>query len=458
MNFKDFGKYNQFKEQFANMPPELKEQMMKMAKERMQAKVREFFKKWFSLPALTGIAILLGAFVGALMALFGRVLLAAGDLRSTYPLYFIPALALVGAGIVFAYRKWGKDSSRGMSLVFAVGQGKESKIPLQLIPLVMIGTWATHLFGGSAGREGVAVQIGGTVGNFISRKLPIEGASHILLVAGMAAGFSGLFQIPFAATAFALEVLVIGYLDFKSLLPTAAAAFTACKVSNLLGLEKFSVDLNELLQTHFGTSVNAMLFHDGLDISLILKIAGLGILFGIVGGCFAKVLQLSKDFFAKKFPDSMCRILMMGIVLSALFLLLWQGRYSGLGTNLIDIAFAENGVASGIQNYDWILKFLLTILTLSAGFLGGEVTPLFSIGSTFGVVAAAAFGIPIPLAASLGYAAVFGSATKTLLAPILIGCEVFGFDALPAFFIACVMARVCNGGQSVYNQRKIILN
>ena len=106
MNFKDFGKYNQFKEQFANMPPELKEQMMKMAKERMQAKVREFFKKWFSLPALTGIAILLGAFVGALMALFGRVLLAAGDLRSTYPLYFIPALALVGAGIVFAYRRY----------------------------------------------------------------------------------------------------------------------------------------------------------------------------------------------------------------------------------------------------------------------------------------------------------------------------------------------------------------
>lgn len=460
MNFNDFGKYNQFKEQFANMSPEMKEQMMKMAKEQMKARVGGFFKKWFALPVLTVIAIALGAAIGALMAFFGQVLLAVGGLRDAHPIYFIPGLALAGAAIFLAYKKWGKGAERGMGVVFAVGQGKENNIPLRLIPMVAVGTWLTHLFGGSAGREGVAVQIGAALGHNISKKLPFENAGHILLVAGMAAGFSGLFQIPLAATAFALEVLIVGHLDLMALLPAAAAAFAACKVSNMLGLEKFSVDLNGILSGNEGGTAVANMFmnNSSLDIDFIIKLALIGILFGIVGGGFAKLLSLAKEFFAKKFPDGLKRIAIMGVTLSALFLLLWQGRYSGLGTNLIDLSFiGTDGAATGIHNYDWILKILLTILTLAAGFQGGEVTPLFSIGASLGAVSAVMFGLPFPLAAALGYAAVFGSATNTLWAPILIGCEVFGFDSLPAFFVTCVAAYVCNGNQSIYNQKKLKL-
>lgn len=459
MNFNQ--QYNQFKEQFAGMSPEMKEQMMKMAKEQMKARVNGFFKKWFSLPVLTIIAAGLGAAIGALMAFFGQVLLAVGGLRDAHPIYFIPGLALAGIAIVLAYKKWGKGAERGMGLIFSVGQGKESNIPLRLIPMVAVGTWLTHLFGGSAGREGVAVQIGGALGHNISKKLPFENASHILLVAGMAAGFGGLFQVPMAATAFALEVLIVGHMDLMALLPAAVAAFTACKVSSLCGLEKFSVDLNGLLGDG---SVGALFMHDGaLDMNFIVKLALMGVLFGVIGGGFAKLLSLAKEFFAKKFPDGMKRIAIMGVTLSALFLLLWQGRYSGLGTNLIDMSFSGAGIADGsniagdIQSYDWILKFALTILTLAAGFQGGEVTPLFSIGASLGAVSAVMFGLPFPLAAALGYAAVFGSATNTLWAPILIGCEVFGFDCLPAFFVVCVMAYVCNGGQSIYNQKKLKL-
>lgn len=459
MNFNQ--QYNQFKEQFAGMSPEMKEQMMKMAKEQMKARINGFFKKWFSLPVLTVIATALGAAVGALMAFFGQVLLAAGGLRDSYPIYFIPGLALAGVGIVLAYKKWGKGAERGMGIVFAVGQGKESHIPLRLIPMVAVGTWLTHLFGGSAGREGVAVQIGAALGHNISKKLPFENASHIMLVAGMAAGFSGLFQIPMAATLFALEVLIVGHMDLMALLPTAAAAFTACKVSNMLGLEKFAVDLNGILTgTDGGATIAKMFMNNGsMDIEFLIKLALLGILFGVVGGGFAKLLSMAKDFFVKKFPNPVKRIAIMGITLSALFLLLWQGRYSGLGTNLIDMCFAGTGIADGvgIQSYDWILKFALTILTLAVGFQGGEVTPLFSIGATLGATSAVMFGLPFPLAAALGYAAVFGSATNTLWAPILIGCEVFGFDTLPAFFVVCVMAYVCNGGQSIYNQKKLKL-
>lgn len=459
MNFNQ--QYNQFKEQFAGMSPEMKEQMMKMAKEQMKARISGFFKKWFSLPVLTIIAAGLGAAIGALMAFFGQVLLAVGGLRDAHPIYFIPGLALAGIAIVLAYKKWGKGAERGMGLIFSVGQGKESNIPLRLIPMVAVGTWLTHLFGGSAGREGVAVQIGGALGHNISKKLPFENASHIMLVAGMAAGFSGLFQIPMAATAFALEVLIVGHMDLMALLPAAVAAFTACKVSSLCGLEKFSVDLNGLLGDG---SVGALFMHDGaLDMNFVVKLALLGVLFGVIGGGFAKLLSLAKEFFAKKFPDGIKRIAIMGVSLSAIFLLLWQGRYSGLGTNLIDLSFSGAGIADGsniaggIQSYDWILKFALTILTLAAGFQGGEVTPLFSIGASLGAVSAVMFGLPFPLAAALGYAAVFGSATNTLWAPILIGCEVFGFDCLPAFFVVCIAAYVCNGGQSIYNQKKLKL-
>lgn len=432
---------------------------MKMAKEQMKARVSGFFKKWFSLPALTVIAITLGAAIGALMAFFGQVLLAVGGLRDAHPVYFIPGLALAGVGIVLAYKKWGKGAERGMGIVFAVGQGKENNIPLRLIPMVAVGTWLTHLFGGSAGREGVAIQIGATLGHNISKKLPFDNAGHIMLVAGMAAGFGGLFQVPMAATAFALEVLIVGHLDLMALLPAAVAAFTACKVSSMLGLEKFSVDLDSLLSANGGVDVAGLFMNNGvLDINFVIKLALIGILFGIVGGSFAKLLSLAKDFFAKKFPDGLKRIAIMGVVLSAILLLLWQGRYSGLGTNLIDLSFVgADGIVTGVHSYDWVFKIALTILTLAIGFQGGEVTPLFSIGATLGATSAVMFGLPFPLAAALGYAAVFGSATNTLWAPILIGCEVFGFGSLPAFFIVCVAAYVCNGNQSIYNQKKLKL-
>lgn len=458
MNFRDFGKYNQFKEQFAGMSPEMKEQMMRMAKEQMKVRLHGFVQKWLSQPILVAVAIFLGAIVGALTAFFGQVLLTVSAVRDLHPIYWIPGLALAGVGMVLAYRKFGKGTERGMDMVFGVAHGKESEIPLRMIPLVAVSTWLTHLFGGSAGREGVAIQIGATLGHNISKKIHLENAGRILLVAGMAAGFAGLFQTPLAATALAIEVLLVGHLELAALLPAMVAAFTAYKVSETLGLEKFTVDLNGIFPDW---NVAGLLWNEsGLDVNFVLKLALLGILFGIVGGGFAKVLSLTKAFAARKFPDPVKRIAFVGIGLSAILLLLWQGRYAGLGTNLIDLCFAGvqgtgAGAASTIYAFDWVLKFALTIATVAVGFKGGEVTPLFAIGATFGTFIAASIGVPLPLTAALGYAAVFGGATNTLLAPILIGAEIFGFDTLPAFFIVCVFSYACNGGQSIYAQKKL---
>ena len=446
---------NNWQDIYKNMSPEMREQVMAMAK----AKIKEKILHWLSQPILIIASIFIGAIVGSLVAFFGQVLLYVGAIRDAHPVYWIPALALSGIAIVACYKKFGKGCEHGMNTVFAVAHGKESNIPLRLIPLVAVCTWVTHLFGGSSGREGVAMQIGGAFGQNISKKIPVENASRILLVAGMAAGFAGLFQTPLAAIALALEVLLVGHLELSALLPSTVAAFTACKVSGMLGISRPSIHLVDFAPD--GTFMGLMGSEGGLDIYFILKLAVLGILFGIVGGLFAKGLAATKSFVAKKFPNPIKRVAVLGIIISVLLLIFDQGRYSGLGTNLIDICFASADSVDifstnpDIYRYDWILKFALTILTLSAGFQGGELTPLFSIGATFGTAIATLVGVPFPLAAALGFTAVFGSATNTLLAPILIGGEIFGFDALPLFFIVCVVSYACNGGQSVYAQKKL---
>ncbi len=460
-----FSKFSKASQQFNSFSPEMKEQMMKMAK----ARVREKMLKWLATPTFVVIGIILGAVIGALTACFGDISDRLSVIRDTNPLYFIPALALGGAAIAFAYKKWGRWTERGMDQVFAVGLNKETDFPLVSIPMAAVSTWITQLFGGSAGREGAAMQIGSALSYNISKKLPFENSAHIMLVTGLAAGFAGIFQAPMAATAFALEVLLVGHFELAALMPAAAAAFTACKVSSMLGFHKFSVDLNSLLDAS-GFSASIFTNEGSLDGSMLLKLALMGILFGIIGGGFAKLLGLSQNFFAKKFPNNIKRIAIMGVGISVLLLVFFQGRYAGLGTNLLDMCFgiagnaagnadligdAANAAGTAIHGYDWILKFALTILTLSAGFIGGVVTPLFAIGATFGVFVAGMFGMPVALAAALGFAAVFASASNTLWAPILIAGEIFGFDCLPAFFIVCTVAYICNGGQSIYKQKKI---
>lgn len=380
------------------------------------------------------IALPLGLAIGAIDALFGRVLLALTAFRTEHVFYLLPFLGFVGVVIVWCYQKVGGTSSKGMTLLFEAGHGVTQDIPLRLIPLVMVSTWLTHLFGGSAGREGVAVQIGGTLAHGVGKRLPIPNAGRQLLIAGMAAGFAGLFRTPIAATFFALEVLTAGALEYSALFPALVASFTASACSGLLGLEKFTVALTD--QVTFSAP-------------LVGKLLLFGLLFGLVGGLFAWTLHKLKTLFAQHLPNPLLRIFLFGAIVSGFSLLCWEGRYSGLGTNLIAMSFD-----SGIFSWDFALKFIFTVVTLAAGFQGGEVTPLFSIGASLGVLLGTLFGLPTAFVAALGYAAVFGSASNTLLAPMLIGGEVFGFAYLPYFFVVCAMAYLCNGSNCIYPLQK----
>lgn len=381
------------------------------------------------------IAIPIGIFTGMIDTVFGRGLLWITDFRGEHVKFLVPFLGVAGLFIVFVYQKYGKNSGKGMSLIFEVAHGEEKDIPLRLVPLVMGTTWLTHLFGGSAGREGVAVQIGATLSHKIGKRLPFKNAAHTFLIVGMAAGFSGLFRTPLAATLFAMEVICVGRMEYRAFFPAFVAAVCSCETSRLLGLEKFSFALSE---------------NTTIDRDLFLKLLLVGVIFGITGGLFTGLLHGMKAYFAKKLPNPYLRIVIIGCILSVLLIVLHKGRYCGLGTNLI----SESIDGSVIEVYDWLLKLLFTVVTLAAGFQGGEVTPLFSIGASLGAVLAYLFGLPVSLIAALGYASVFGSATNTLLAPIFIGGEVFGFAYLPHFFVVCGIAYIFNGNQSIYALQK----
>lgn len=397
--------------------------------------IRKILREYKEILLYSLVALLVGIIIGGIDAVFGEVLIKITDIRSRHVMKLVPFLPVAGMLILLLYRYFSKESLKGMTLVFQTGHGDNSRIPKMLVPLIIVTTWITHLFGGSAGREGVAVQLGATVAHTIARNLKFLNNSRILLVIGMAAGFAGLFQTPLAATFFALEVLVSGVFLYEALLPALVASFAASTTSHLLGLEKFSVNIQ-----------NAVSFSPENFFKLIL----VGVIFGIVGGIFAYFLSYSKNKLASFIVNPIKRIFITGCILTFLLLLLHTGRYCGLGTNLIHLSFTDGT----IFNYDWLLKLFLTIITLAAGFQGGEVTPLFSIGASLGVVLGSLLGLPTPLIAALGYAAVFGSATNTLLAPILIGAEVFGPENTIFFAIVCSFAFIFNGNKTIYTAQK----
>lgn len=387
---------------------------------------------------LSIFALPLGAVVALIEVVFGKGLMFVTGIRLSNPILLTSFLGFVGICIAQIYKMFGKGTERGMGLVFDAAD-KKCNIPLRLAPLVMIASWFTHLCGGSAGREGVAVQIGATLADQVGSRLPkwnkiFENSRDTFIICGIAAGFAGLFQTPFAAILFSLEVLVCGELKYKSMFPAIISAFTSYFVAKACGLHAEHI------------SISAPAF----SIDLLWKLLILGLIFGIMGAFFASTLRRTKKGLAKLIPNPAIRALVFGVILSVAFIFLHQGRYSGFGTEITVSALT----GGEIYKYDWILKLVLTVLTLSAGFMGGELTPLFTIGSSLGAVIAVYFGLPTEFVACLGYSAIFGSATNTFLAPILIGTECFGTENLPALVVVCSVAFFANFNKSIYGSQK----
>ncbi|HEL9598981.1 TPA: chloride channel protein [Streptococcus suis] len=378
-------------------------------------------------------SVLMGLVAGLVTTFFGKFLLEIGQLRSEYFDYLVPFLALAGLVVVFIYQKWGKEVQAGMGLVFKAGQGEDAQISPVLVPLIICTTWLSHLFGASVGREGVAVQLGASLSHWLQKHGFSDLSKDLVTKIGMAAGFAGLFQTPLAASFFAIEVLIVGQYAWRNLVYCLIAAFTASTTSQLLGLEKF---------THV-ISTPSFQFLDSFKWILI------ALCFGIIGNFFAWFLEQAKKHSTRWLPNPYLKMAIMGLGLTVLLYFFHHGRYSGLGTNLIEASL----VGESVFDYDWLVKLLLTCLCLAAGFQGGEVTPLFAIGASSGVLLAGLLGLPVELVAALGYCAVFGSATNTLLAPILIGYEVFGWNIIPYAIPVIALAFFINRKQTIYGQQ-----
>lgn len=393
----------------------------------------KLFNRYKKLFFYSIVAILVGITVGVAMGLFGRVLYAINGFRDSNIRYILPFLPIAGLLIVYAFKKYGVESSKGLSLIFKTSLDDKDHIPKALIPLIVFATLVSTFFGASTGREGAAVQIGSTMSYSISKRFKIVPDKSMFIIIGIAAGFGGLFRTPLGATVFALEVLITGIVMYEALFPSLLAALTASNISGMFGLSRMSFEIpSEFLMD--------------LDATLLFKLIALGLIFGLVGAFFSYAVHILKDFMTDHFPDPRRRIFLVGIFLTIVLYAFHFGRYSAAGDGLL-YAVYNGGV---VYNYDWIMKLLLTALSLAIGFHGGEVVPLFAVGSTLGFVIAPMFGLPNEYVAALGLIAVFSSATGTVLSPIILASEIFNNEYAMHFALISFISYAFHSSKTIY--------
>ncbi len=381
------------------------------------------------------LAVLIGLLSGLANFIFGVVL----NFITTINISLVPInlffLPFAGVFIVYLYQKYGKQSNLGFKVCFHAMEGLE-EVPNHHGPLMIFTTWIGHLFGASVGREGVAVQMGATIADNLAR-LEHFNISQLdrkrLIGAGMASGFAALFGTPLAGIFFAKEMTKLKFSDFKFTATTVIAAFTGNFVTTSLGLSHFHVHI-DAGQLNF-------------SVIIILKLVIIGGLLSILGHIFASLLTFLKSSFTNFLPNPYIRIFTMSIILSFGLFIFGNGRYISLGTNLINESFYS---PQTILYLDFILKLLFTTFTISIGFQGGEVTPLFSIGATFGVIIATLLNLPVLPIAACSYAMMFGAATSAYLSGFFIAVEVFGFSILFPLIIISIATYTFRFNSSIY--------
>ncbi|MEC0256298.1 voltage-gated chloride channel family protein [Paenibacillus lautus] len=389
-----------------------------------------YFIKWIVLGSFVGLM------TGSASAFFLYSLDDVTSLRMENPwlLFFLP---LGGAVVSYLYYKFGKSSTKGNNLILEQIHGGTESIPLRMAPLVLIGTLITHLFGGSAGREGTAVQMGGSLSEWFGKLIRVTPADRkILLICGISGGFGSIFGTPLAGTLFGLEVLAIGLISHQALLP----AFVASLVGNLTATSLWGV-------SHLHYPIGDI---PALSFIVILKVILASILFGLTSRLFSELTHSLKRWYSYFFRNPMIKSAVGGIIIIGLVYLLGTRDYLGLGLSLIEASFTGE-----VSPLAFLGKILFTSLTLGAGFQGGEVTPLFAIGATLGNALSGWIELYAPFLAALGFIAVFCGATNTPIACFIMGIELFGGEGAVYMFMACVISYLFSGHSGIYTSQQI---
>lgn len=397
-------------------------------------------------PSLLRLGLLVvpvAVLAGTVSAFFLWSLEEATSARFDHP-WLLFALPAAGLLVAFAYQRWGETAERGNNLIIEEIRAPKIGVPGRMVPLVVFGTVITHLAGGSAGREGTAVQIGGGVAGYCSRTFRLApGETRVLLMAGVAAGFGAVFGTPVAGAVFALEVVAIGRMEYGLLVPALAAAFIADFTATAWGAHHIHYEV--LSVDHSGP------FPFGL--ALLAKVTLAGLLFGIASVLFAELTHAVGRFFRWSITNPLLRPVLGGAVVIALVFVFGTRQYLGLGVespNPADTTIVSSFEVGGAEPGDWLGKIAFTAVTLGSGFKGGEVTPLFYVGSTLGNTLAELLSAPVDLFASLGFVAVFAAAANTPLSSTIMGMELFGAGNTLYMAVACFIAYWVSGRTGIY--------
>ncbi len=394
--------------------------------------VIKYYAKWSVISSLIGIAC------GLASGVFLWALEATTKIRDAH-IWLVYLLPLGGWLVGFLYHTVGQKVEGGNNLIIDEFHEPQSVIPVRMAPLVLIGTVITHIFGGSAGREGTAVQMGGSIADQFTHLFKMGRVERrTLLMAGMSGGFGSVFGVPFAGTVFGLEVLAIGRLHLWGVVECAISAFVAHFVTTSLGIHHTQYSL---------PAFASLKFSDFTWLYLILS----GIIFGLAARLFALVTEQIKSLSKAKIPYLPARACMGGVLISLLFFFLPASiRYAGLGVPII-----VDSLKVALPVYDWFGKLSLTAMTLGFGFKGGEVTPLLFVGATLGNALSHLFPIPLPVLAAVGFVTVFAGAANTPFTCTIMAAELFGSEIFLFAALACFASYFASGHRGIYHSQRV---
>lgn len=388
------------------------------------------FIKWVVVSTVIGIV------VGLIGTAFSYAMQMVTDFRMDNPRVMI-GLPFAGLIIVFLYHLARRDNDKGTDSVLSAIRSEE-ELSITMAPLIFISTILTHLFGGSAGREGAALQLGGSIGNGFGHLFRMKKSDvHVMIMCGMSACFSALFGTPLAAAVFSMEVVNVGIMYYSALVPCIFSALIAAGIAKVLGVSGESMVISQIPEFTAVTGSKTVL---------------LAILCAMVSVLFCVVLHLAARKGRKWIPNHYLRIGAAGVIIIILTLLVRSTDYMGAGMQVI-----EHCVESGeVRPEAFLLKILFTAITLGAGFKGGEIVPSFFVGATFGCLMGGLLGMPPSLCAAVGMIAVFCGVTNSPIASLLIALELFGMDAALYFLIGVGVSYMLSGYHSLYHTQRIL--